>query len=182
MPDLPVMHIPSVRVIGIVKGTSRGWAGRPVKGLGIVFCQDFGENAFIHEQVISHLRRFCHPAPLIHEHFHLIVAAPQTQGSVMPDSLYIVCKFPPDVFLKLRGQLIDRTGKHKILPDQKSHLIAQFIEPVFRVAASAPDTNDVEVGLPAGFQQFSCLFPAGPAQKMVLRDIICSHGKYGPAV
>ena len=177
MPYLPVMHIAPVGVLGVVKGTARGGAGRPVEGVGIVFFQHLGNDPLKHKQVIPHLAGLGHPVSFLHKFFHLVVAAPQSQRSVMADSLDVVPELLPDIFLKFRRQLIYRAGEHEILPHHQTQLIAGVKEPVLRIVAAAPYANHVKVGFLALHEQLSGALPVHPPQQMILGDIVGAHGK-----
>ena len=177
VPHFPVMHISPVRIVGVVEGPAGGRARRPVKGLRIMDFQDSGNDPLIHQEIIPHLRGLRHPAPLIHKHFHLVVAAPQRQAGVVPDPLHIVGKLPGDIFLKFRRQLVHRTCEHEILPDGQPQLIANVVEPVVRIEAAAPDTDHIEVGQLTVLQKPAGLLRASSPQEMLLRNVVRAHGK-----
>src|SRR5699024_3398902 len=111
------------------------------------------------------------------KHFHLIVAAPQSQGSVMAQALDIFYKFLSDICLEFRGQLIYGAGEHKVLPYSQTQLVTDIIEPVVRVEAAAPYTDHIVIGKLAVFQKLSGLFRASSSQQMLFRNIVGAHGK-----
>ena len=177
VPHFPVVDVAPVRIIGVVKRSAGGGACRPVECLRVIFSEDFRDDPLIHEQIVSDLTRFCHPAPLVHKHFHLIVSAPQAEAGVMAEPCNIIDKFLPDIRLEFFRQLIDGAGKHEILPDNQAQFVAQIIEPVVRIEAAAPYTDRIKVCKAAVLKEPLCPFSAPPSEEVVLRYIICSHGK-----
>ena len=177
MPHLPVMDISPVRIIWIVKRAPGGRAGRPVEGFRVFFSQDLRKDPLIHEQIIPDFGMFGNPASFVHKHFHLIISAPQSQAGVMADPPDIFLQLSADIFFKLWSQLIDRAGKHKILPYRQPQLITKIIEPVVGIKAAAPYPDHVKICSFTVFQKLPGFFSASFSQQVFLRYIIGSHGK-----
>jgi len=95
----------------------------------------------------------------------------------MADAPYIIPDFRRCICLKLRRQRINRTGKHKVLPYDQSHFVAQIIEKVIGIVSASPDADHIKITVPAVFQKRLCPFPADAAADAVLRYVIRSHGK-----
>ena len=96
---------------------------------------------------------------------------------MMPQPADIVTEFRADIRLKILRQIIDGTGKHKVLPDQKAKFIADVIESIIRIESAAPYTDTVHVGGPCILQKLTRPPGIHPRQQIVLRDIISAHGK-----
>ena len=101
---------------------------------------------------------------------------------MVAEAFDIVDEFLADIRLEFRRQLIHGTGKHEILPDNQSHLVANIIEPVLRVIAAAPHTDGVVIRRHALRKEFPGGFRRNPPEQMVFRNIIRAHGKDGDAV
>ena len=56
----------------------------------------------------------------------------------MTDPPDIIFQLSTDIFLKLRRQLINRAGKHKVLPYGQTQLVTDIIEPVVGIEAASP--------------------------------------------
>ena len=145
MPYLPIMHIPSVWVIWVIKRATRRRTCRPVEGLWVILSQHFRDNPLIHEKVITDFWWFCDPAPLIHKHFHLIISAPQSQWRMMTETLNVIYKFLTDICLKFRCQFIHGACKHEVLPYCQPQFITDIIEPVIRIKSTTPYTDHIIV-------------------------------------
>ena len=182
MPDIPVMNISPVLSIGIIKGSAGGRACRPVEGVRVVDFQYLRDDILIHFHIVALLFRMSHPLSLADKLFHLVVSAPQPQGGMVADPFDIVDKFLCDILFKFRGQIIDRTGKHKIFPHDQSQFITGIPESIVRIISAAPYTDTVEMSIPRLFQQFIGTFLCDTAKQVILRNIIAAHGENTDAI
>ena len=66
--------------------------------------------------------------PVIPTGLDLIIAAPQSQRSVMTQALYIVGRLCRDILRKVIRDIIYIAGKHQILPYDDAVFITQIIE------------------------------------------------------
>ena len=178
MPDIPVMHVTPVRTLGIIKPSAARRAGRPVECHRIFFPEHLRNHLLIHPEVVRDLLPAVDPVAFGDKLLHLVVAAPQRQRGMMAKPAYVVRDLGADVFLKGFCQVIDGTGKHEVLPDQKPKLITDVIEVIVRIISPAPYAYAVEMGGCRILQQTPGAFRAAPRQKIVLRNIIGSHGKH----
>ena len=113
---------------------------------------------------------------------HLIVAAQQAQGRVVPDPAQVVFRFPCNAFPECVRQLVDITGKHQVLPDHQAHLIAQVKKVVAWIDSAAPDPDRIEMAVFAVPQQTRRFLFAHAGQQAVLRNIVAAHGEEFHAV
>ena len=178
MPYIPVMHISPVLVVGLVESAPGRRTGRPVKRIGIILPHQFRQDIFIHFDIIALLSCLIDPeSALLYKHLHLIVAAPQAQGGMVADPLDIVDKFRPDILLKFLRQIVNRAGKHKILPHNQPKPVAGIPESLPGIMPAAPHADTVVVGVFGLKQQMISALRRHPGQDIVLRNVVCSHGK-----
>ena len=182
VPDLPVMHVAPVRVPWLVKAAAAGRAGRPVKGLRVLTAQDLREEVLIHLDIIGDLALGADPLAELDELLHLVVAAPQGEGRMVPQAADVVDELRTDILFKGIRQIIHRAGEHEVLPYQQAQLVADVVEPVVRIESAAPHADAVHVGGPGILQQPAGPFRVHPRQQIVLGDIVGAHGKNVDAV
>ena len=96
---------------------------------------------------------------------------------MMAEAAHIVPDLRPDIFIKILCQFIDSAGKHQILPDYQSQLIAGIIKIVMGIESASPYPDTVIISRPALFQQFPGPLPGDSAENIVFRYIIRAHGK-----
>ena len=96
---------------------------------------------------------------------------------MVPETLYIINKFLADICLKFRRQFIYGAGKHKVLPYDQPQLVTDIIEPVVRIITAAPYTDCVIIRRNTLPEKFPGRFRRHSSKKMILRDIVRSHGK-----
>ena len=72
---------------------------------------------------------------------------------MVADTFDIVDEFSSDGFLKLFRQIIDRAGKHEVLPHHQAQLVAGIPEAVIGVIPAAPDADAVEISILCLLQQ-----------------------------
>ena len=179
VPDLPVVHVPPVRIIGRVKTAARRGGGGPVKRVGIDLFPDFRNQTFKEPYIIGPERRgmMAHVFPLGPGYFHFIVAAPQAQTGVMPEPGHVLPYLFGDVSRKCVIQHIDITGEHQVLPDYEAQFVADVIKIIVGVIAAAPDPQAVKIGLDAIFQQPPGTLRPDPGKHRIFGDIVGAHGE-----
>ena len=111
------------------------------------------------------------------ELLNLIVSTPQSKAGMVADPFDVIDEFRPDICLKFFRQIIHAAGKHEILPDDQSQLIADIPEGVRRIMTAAPDADAVEMSIFRLKQQIAGPLRRHPGQDIVLRNIIRSHGE-----
>ncbi len=150
VPDAPVVdvaHVLGVAVLVIAAGTGRG---RPVKGHGIFFFHDPGDDIFVQPDIVEILFLRLGPCILFILRFHLVVAAPEADAGMGAEPADVLADLRGHVCLEGRRQLVGCAGEHEIVPDQKAALVAYIIEEIVQKIAAAPDTDAVEMGLLCG--------------------------------
>ena len=182
MPDIPVMAVAPVFILRFIKASAGRGTGRPVESLRIFLLHHLRQDILIQFDVIGNQFLIPVPESIGYKGFNLVVAAPQRQRGMMPQPADIVPELGADAVLKVFAQIIGCTGKHKVLPDQQAQFIADIIKPVVRIITAAPDTNGIHVGCSRVFQQVPGPLRGNPWQQIVLRDIVCAHGKHIQAV
>ena len=96
---------------------------------------------------------------------------------MVADPFDVIDEFRPDICLKFFRQIIHAAGKHEILPDDQSQLIADIPEGIRRIMTAAPDADAVEMSIFRLKQQIAGPLRRHPGQDIVLRNIIRSHGE-----
>ena len=79
------------------------------------------------------------------EFLYLIVARNDAERGVMGEAGEVILELCNEVFLIMLGHQDVAAGDHEVLPDDKSHLVTKFVEPILGVECSTPDTQGVEV-------------------------------------
>ena len=193
VPHVPVVHVSPASVHRIVEGAAgRGRAG-PVEGLGRQLPDQLRQDVFKHFDVVRVVvgrgalpGGMPRPVLLPHgeemEFLHLVVAAEERQGGMMPQPADVVLRLRDDAGLKGIRQVIVGAGKHEILPDQKPQLVAGIVEIVGRIVSAAPDPHRVEIRQPGVLQQPAGPFRRQPAEEVILRNIVRAHGEDLPPV
>ena len=153
MPDIPVMAVAPVFILRFIKASAGRGTGRPVESLRIFLLHHLRQDILIQFDVIGNQFLISVPESIGYKGFNLVVAAPQRQRGMMSQPADIVPELGADAVLKVFAQIIGRTGKHKVLPDQQAQFIADIIKPVVRIITAAPDTNGIHVGCSRVFQQ-----------------------------
>ena len=65
-----------------------------------------------------------YPKAILDEHLHLVVSADKSKAGMVCNAAQIVSYLTVYVLFKLIIKIVDGTGKHKILPYNKSQLVA----------------------------------------------------------
>lgn len=69
------------------------------------------------------------------------------------ESAHILTDLRGDILFEVICQLVGCAGKHEVMPDEESSLIADIIEKVIEEVSASPYTQGVKVCLLCGFQQ-----------------------------
>ena len=93
------------------------------------------------------------------------------------DPAHIIRQFCPDIGVKFICQVIYRAGEHEILPDHQAQLIADIIEIIVRIVTAAPDADGIHIGRPGILQKAPGPLRVYSRQKIVLRNIVGTHGE-----
>ena len=96
---------------------------------------------------------------------------------MMTETFDIIDKLVGNIVFKFGCQLIDRAGEHEVLPDYQTQLIAEVIKFIVRIVPSAPYTDTVEIGQFGVLQEPAALLGADPSKKVLLGNVVSSHGK-----
>ena len=177
VPHAPVVDVPPGGVVGLVKAAAGGGAGRPVEGVRVQLAQHLGDEVLVHADVVGLLLDGAHPFALVHEHLHLVVAAPQAQAGVVAQALYVVNHLRPDVAGKVLRQIVHGAGEHKVLPHHQAQLVADVIKLVAGIIAAAPHPHAVEVGGHALLQQLAGTLGRHAGEDVVFGDVVGAHGE-----
>ena len=76
-----------------------------------------------------------------------VVADPDHNARVIAQPCDVVAGLLPDVFQKPRIARIHAATEHEVLPDENSHFVAEVIEVITLINASAPNAQHVHVGV-----------------------------------
>ncbi|MBA7552948.1 hypothetical protein ES705_45527 [subsurface metagenome] len=109
-------------------------------------------------------------------HIYFVVPAPQGKRCVVSQTFYIIDGFLPDIFKESMISGVHAAGKHKILPNHKTILIAEIIDIIF-INTTPPNPDHVHVCFCSGTYNALVFFIANSCEKVIIRDIICSFGK-----
>ena len=96
---------------------------------------------------------------------------------MMPEPSDVIPDFCCDITFKIIIQLIAGTGKHEVLPYQKSQLITDIKEIIIRIITAAPDPDTVMINSCCIGKKLPGSFFVYPGEQIILRDIVCTHGK-----
>src|SRR5207244_248564 len=89
--------------------------------------------------------------------FHLVIAAPQRNAGMVAQALHLLDHLLPDILLKGRISRDHGAAEHEILPDHDAQFIANVIEVVRLVVASAPVPDHVHVSIARRLQNLPML-------------------------
>ena len=179
VPHRPVVHVAPVQAVRVVKPAAGGRRGRPVEHVRRFL------RAYVLQQVLKLFqvillqvfRLVLHPAPAEPGGFHLVVAADEPQGRMVPEAADIVLRLPGNALPESVRQLVGVAGEHQVLPYHQAHLVAQVKERLIRIDAAAPYADGIEMAVPAVLQQLFRLLPRHPGKQVVLRDVVPAHGE-----
>ena len=177
VPNIPVVCVSPVLVVGLVERPAGGRAGGPIKGVGVIPPAQLGQQVFIHLHIVTFLAGLVHPYPQLYKHLHLVVAAPQSQTGMVAEALDVVHRLGNDIGLKSLRQIIYRAGEHKVLPHHQTQLVTGVIEGVCRIVSASPHPDAVMAGGPGLLQQPAGALRRHSGQDAVLRDVVCPHGE-----
>ena len=179
MPYIPVVTVPQVLIIRLIKTTPGTRRRLPEKGLAVCRFHCFWHHMLKHFYVVRTkiFRLTLHLRPVIPGRFHLVISAPQSQRCMMTETFYIFCNFLRDILFKFFCKIINITSKHQILPYDQPHLVTEIIEMIRRIITATPHTDAVKIGTFTGFQKVLLKLRRDPGINTVLRNIISAHGK-----
>src|SRR5205085_63690 len=136
MPHFPVVNVAHALRVRVVFEVGTGRTG-PVWPCGVVLGDDFGQNAvedfFV---VVPELRRkILLPAPVLPSGLDLVVAAPDDDARMIPQTLDVIRGLRADAIEKSLIARIHAAREHELLPKEDARLVAQLIEVVRLVYA-----------------------------------------------
>ena len=91
--------------------------------------------------------RIIRQSPCLQSSLDFIIAAPQSQTCMMPNTAYIVLCFLYDIAFKLAilVQPIHVATEHKIMPHQNAVSITGIIKSVILIVTATPYTDHVKI-------------------------------------
>ena len=105
----------------------------------------FREKIFIHLNVVSLLLMRLYPDAFFYKLLHLIISTDKPNTGMAFDSPYVIFYFLVYIIFKILIQIIDGTGKHKVLPNNKSQLVTYIIELISREESPSPYSYGIKV-------------------------------------
>src|SRR5205085_6578856 len=106
--------------------------------------------------VVPELRRqVLLPAPVLPGGLDLVVAAPDDDARMIPQTLDVIRGLGADVVQESLVARIHAAREHELLPDEQAKLVAEAVELVRLVDAAAPDAQHVHVRVPRGFEELA---------------------------
>ena len=180
MPYRPVMCIPVIFIVRIIKTASRRGGRRPVKCIRRSFFYSLRKDLLKKAYIICPQIRglFLEIAPVMPCGLNLIIAANQSEAGMVPEPFQIIQHFLPAVLRKMVCHLIYVACKHQVLPDDQSVPVAEIIEPVRRIISAAPYPDTVIICPDHGTYKILLSFLCNSCVKTILGDIIPAHSKY----
>ena len=175
VPDTPVMDIADVLRIAVVEVSARGRRRRPVECIRVFRLHNLREYLFIHTDVVIHLLGRLRSVMDLEFRLGLIVPAPESHARMGAESSHLRADFRRDVGSERIAQLIGCAGKHEVLPDENSSLVADLIEIIIREITAAPDTDAVIMRLLRRLEKKIRALPGKSLENIILRDIISAH-------
>src|SRR5829696_7477452 len=179
VPDLPVVHVALAAVVVVVSPEGAAW---PVGGLSVELGDDARQQLVVVERAgdggILAVPEGAVVYPLV-----LVVAAPQGQAGVAPQAPDLVAGLGLDLRDEGAGFFgVDGAGEHEVLPDEEAHGVAQVVEDVVFVDASAPDPEHVHVGVASRGKEVLIAFAFDGADEGVGGDPVRAAGEDRRAV
>ena len=182
VPDAPVVGVPLVLRVAVLKVSSGRWRRRPVERIRILPPHHVRNQALKEADVVIVLLFGLRPVPGLILGLHLVVAAPQCQAGMGAKAPDVLADLQGDVLLEGRVQLISCAGEHHVLPDENPLLITEVVDRVITEVSASPDAHAVVMRLLCRGEQEVRPLPALPGENAVLRDVIRAHRKDGKAV
>src|SRR5688500_17175568 len=183
MPDLPVMEIAHLMRLVIIFKIGARRAG-PVRPRWIQRAANFRQHSVEKLQIIfpKLCRQLVLPSPVKPARLDFVITVPDHNARVIAQTLYVIDRFVSHVVEKRLIAWVEAATKHEILPNEDSHLVAEFVKIVTLVNASAPDPQHVHVGVARRFKQLAIFVFADAGRKTVGRNPVCALGKYRYAI
>ncbi len=182
VPYLPVMHIAFVLRVRLLEAATGGRRSQPVERIRV---HSLGHRRKQNLELLNIIRTELGAFGEIPIHprlLHLIIAAPNSERGMMPNPLDVILHFSGNFLGEALRHLIFRAGEQMILPHDQTILIAQLVEIIVGIEASAPYSNAIEVRVDAIANEPPGSFLAMPSANIVLRNIIGAHRKDGMTV
>ena len=184
-------HVPDVRISALV--VTRKCLVIGARRTGPI--RDFGFEARNHarkdaaefcEVILPHLvadigrkRGARHPA---HGTLGFVVAAPQHDAGMIAEAADLVFGLGFDVEFEAVGAGLPVVAEHEVLPDQDAEFVADLVELVGLVVASAPMADHVHVGVAGGFEDAAIVGCRDAIGEAVKRDNVGAFGEDRNAV
>src|SRR5260370_24758683 len=96
--------------------------------------------------------------------------------------LDVINCFVPHVVKKLLSTGVHAAGKHKVVPDENAHLVAELVEIVALVNASAPYAQHVHVRITNRLEQLTVFRSADASREAISWDPITTLRENGNTV
>src|ERR1035438_2849331 len=149
-----VPHIPNVRVSALIVLVQRFIVGArragPVGRLRIEPRNHSGQDAAEYSQIVlpdqhAYIRRQRGARSPTEGRLRLVVAAPQNNTWMIAQAAHLILGFCLDIELEGVSPRLPVVAKHEVLPDHDAQFVADRIELLSLVVATAPVTNHVHV-------------------------------------
>jgi len=186
MPNTPIVEIAGLEAGGSLLVIGAGRTG-PVGSFGSEAIDGARENAAEDgEIVLPHLVadggwKLLAATP-VHGLFGFIIAAPDDDAGMIAQAADLEFSFDFDILLERVGAGLPIVAEHEILPDHDAELVAEVVELLGLVIASAPVANHVHVGVACGLQDAAVLIGGDARGEAVEGDDIGALAEDGDAV
>src|SRR5882762_10776572 len=122
-------------------------------------------------------RKILFPAPVHPAGFDFIISCPDDDTWMISQSLDVINSLLPHVVKKLLSTGIHAAGKHKVMPDENAHLVAEFVKIVALVNAATPYAQHVHVRITNRFEQLAIFRSADASREAIGRDPVTTLGE-----
>ena len=191
MPHLPIVHVADSLRVGIVFKVGAGGT-RPVRHRLSILDNHIGQHAIEKNHVVlpDLLRRFLPDcrfelltvSPMHPSGFNFVVAAPNHDAGMVPQTLYLIDRLLPHIVEKCSVARIHVAAEHKVLPDNESEFVADVVEVVVFVDPASPLADHVHIGVARGLKDLAIRGLSDSGGKTVERNYICAFSKNGNAI
>src|SRR5258705_2524760 len=122
-------------------------------------------------------RKILFPAPVHPAGFDFVVSCPDDDTWMISQSLDVINCLLPYIVKKLLSTGIHAAGKHKVLPDENAHFVAEFVKVVALVNASTPYAQHVHVRITNRLEQLIVFRSADASREAISRDPVAALGE-----